>query len=214
MDTEIENRVKSCHACQENLNSPAKAPLHPREWPERAWSHVHIDYAGPFEGSMFLIVINAYSKWMDVVLIRHATSQTTIDKLRVIFATHGLPEMIVSDNGTPFTSAEFQEFVSRNAIRHVLTSPYHPASNGLAERAVQTFKSAMRKMSTGPIETRLAWFLFNQHLTPASTTGIAPAELLLGQRTCSLLDVVRPDLSKTVQQHQEVRDNVMMVTPR
>ena len=133
MDSEIENRVKACHACQENVNSPAKAPVHPWEWPERAWSRVHIDYAGPFEGRMFLIVIDAFSKWLEVAPVRHATSQSTIDKLRTIFATHGIPEMLVSDNGTPFTSAEFQEFVNRNAIQHVQTSPYHPASNGLAE---------------------------------------------------------------------------------
>ena len=97
----------------------------------------------------------------------------------------------------------FQEFVSRNGIRHVLTSPYHPASNGLAKRAVQTFKSAMRKMSTGQIETRITRFLIHQRLTPATTTGNAPAELLLGWSPRSLLDVVRPDLSETVQQHQE-----------
>ena len=151
MDAEIGNCEKSCHACQESLNSPAKAPVHPWEWPECAWSHVHIDYAGPFEGSMFLVVIDAYSKRMKVIPVCHATSQTTIDKLRILFATHGLPEMLASDNGTPFTSAEFQKVVSRNATRHVFTSPYHPASNELAERAVQTFMSAMKKMSTGPI---------------------------------------------------------------
>ena len=97
MDAEIENRVKRCHACQENLNSPAKAPVHPWEWPEHAWSRVHIDYAGPFEGSMFWIVTDAYSNWMEVISVRHATSQTTIDKLRILFATHGLPEMLVSE---------------------------------------------------------------------------------------------------------------------
>ena len=100
---------------------------------------MHVDYASPFEGSMFLIVVDAYSKWMEVVPIHHATSKTTIDKLRVIFVMHGLPEMLVSDTGTPFTSAEFQEFVTRNAIRHVLTSPYYPASNRLAERAHSDF---------------------------------------------------------------------------
>ena len=76
MDAKIENCVKSCHAFQENFNSPAKAPLHPWEWPERAWSRVHVDYAGLFEGSIFLIVIDAYSKWMDVVYTcssRHIT---------------------------------------------------------------------------------------------------------------------------------------------
>ena len=148
MDAEIENHEKNCHACQEILNPPAKAPLHPWEWAERAWSRVHVDYAGPFEGSMFLIVVDAYSKWMKVVPVRHATSQTTIDKLRVIFGMHGLPEILVSDNGMPITSAEFQEFVSRNATHHVLTLLYHPASNELAERAIQSFKSAMKKMAT------------------------------------------------------------------
>ena len=124
---------------------------------------------------------------------------------------HGNPEMLVSYNGTPFTSAEFQEFVNRNAIHHVQTSPYHPASNGLAEKAVQTFKSAMKKMSTGPIETRIARFLFNQHLTPATTTGNTPAELLLGQHPRSLLDAVRPDLSKTVRQRQTSQEDHVKV---
>ena len=73
---------------------------------------------------MFLIVVDSYSKWMEVVPVRRATSQTTIDKLRVIFCYTGLPEMLVSDNGTPFTSAEVQEFFSRNVIHHVLTSSY------------------------------------------------------------------------------------------
>ena len=65
-------------------------------------------------------------------------------KISVIFATHGLPEILVSGNGMPVTSAEFQESVSRNTIHHALTSLYHPASNELAVRAIQSFKSIMR----------------------------------------------------------------------
>ena len=129
---------------------------------------------------MFLIVIDAYSKWMEVVPVKSATSQATIDKLRSIFVTHGLPEMLVSDNGTAFASAEFQEFTSRNAIRHIFVSPYHPSSNGLAERAVQSFKSAWRKSSEGSTDTRIAKFLFHQRLTPHTSTGNSPAELLMG----------------------------------
>ena len=104
--------------------------------------NVPVDYASQFECSMFLIVVDAYCKWMEVVFVHHATSQTTIDKLEVIFNMHCLPKMLMSGNGTPFTSAEFQEYVNRNAIHHVLTSPYHPASNGLAERAVQLINYA------------------------------------------------------------------------
>ena len=120
---------------------------------------------------------------------------------------HGIPEMLVLDNGTPFTSGKCHEFVSRNSIHHAQTSPYRSASNGLPKRAVQTFKSAVKKMATGPIETRVARFLFNQHLTPPTTSGNAPAKLLLGQHLRSLLDVVRPDLSKSVRLRQESHDD-------
>ena len=104
MDSDIEQRVKNCQLCQQHLNAPAKAPLHPWEWPERAWSRVHVDYAGPMDGLMFLIVVDAYSKWMEVVPVKSATSQATIEKLRTIFVTHGLPEMLVSDNGSAFAT--------------------------------------------------------------------------------------------------------------
>ena len=110
IDKAIEERVKSCYLCQQGQKSPAKAPLHPWEWPNRPWSRLHVDYAGPFMGKMFLITVDAYSKWIEVQLVPSATSQNTIQKLRSIFATHGLPEVLVSDNGTAFTSTEFQEF--------------------------------------------------------------------------------------------------------
>ena len=188
MDSDIERRGRDCPSCQLNLNSPAKAPLHPWEWPEHAWSRVHVGYAGPYKGLMFLILVDAYSKRTAVVSVRHATSQSTIEKVRIIFATHGLPEMLVTDNGTVFTSTEF-ESLHHGMPFTVSLLPYHPASNGLAERAVQSFKSAMRKMSTDPVETRTAKFLFHQRLKPHTTTDNSPAELLLGRRPRSLLDV-------------------------
>ena len=65
---------------------------------------------------MFLIVVDAHSKWMEVELVPAATSAHTIQKLRAMFTTHGPPELLVSDNGTTFTSADFQEFLSRNGL--------------------------------------------------------------------------------------------------
>ena len=95
---------------------------------------------------MFLVIVDAYSTWLEVFPVNAATTTATIDKLRVKFATHGLPEIIVSDNGTCFVSHEFQKFMKLNGITHLTSAPYHPASNGLAERAVQTFKGSMKKM--------------------------------------------------------------------
>ncbi|VDH98120.1 Hypothetical predicted protein [Mytilus galloprovincialis] len=117
-----------------------------------------------------------------------------------MFAIHGLPESIVSDNGTPFASQEFQDFVQRNGIKHIRSSPYQPSTNGLAERAVQTFKEGMKKVTEGSIETRMAKFLFTYRLTPHATTAIAPAEMLMGRRPRSLLDLTYPNINSRVQQ--------------
>ncbi|KAL6480987.1 hypothetical protein MHYP_G00090670 [Metynnis hypsauchen] len=143
IDAEVEALVKACATCQENQNSPPVAPLHPWEVPDKPWRRIHIDYAGPWMGRMFLIIVDAYSKW-----------------------THILEQ--------------FQEFAEKNGIRHITTAPYHPSSNGLAERAVQTFKSLMKKMAGGSIETKMSRALFSYRITPQSTTGKSPAELLNG----------------------------------
>ncbi|KAK3717104.1 hypothetical protein QZH41_016138, partial [Actinostola sp. cb2023] len=96
----------------------------------------------PFMWKMSLLIIDAHSKWLDIHIVNSATTESTVEKLRMTFSTHGLPEMIVSDNGSVFTSEEFKIFNKRNGIKHVTSSPYHPAINGLVERAVQTFKQA------------------------------------------------------------------------
>ena len=83
----------------------------------------------------------------------NATSAIPIEHLHSIIATHGLPEVLVSDNGSVFTTTEFSEFVKHNGNRHVKSAPYHAASNGLAVRAVQTFKVFMKKSTAGSINT-------------------------------------------------------------
>lgn len=153
-------------------------------------------------GRMFLILVDAHSKWMEVKPVSSATSAVTIEQLRSIFATHGLPEMLVSDNGSVFTSEEFKAFTKNNGIRHVTSAPYHPASNGLAERAVQTFKESMKKFSDGSISTRVSRFLFAYRNTPHTTTGSSPAELLFSRRPRTRLDLIRPSVEAHVVKKQ------------
>eukprot|EP00731_Ephydatia_muelleri_P037838 Em0575g5a len=125
-----------------------------------------------------------------------------IQALRRVFSTHGLPQILVSDNGAAFSSSEFQTFVARNGFKHVRSAPYHPATNGLAERAVQTVKDALKKTS-GDIDTRLSRFLFQYRLTPHSSTGQSPAKLLLGRVPRSHLDFLFPDVADNVKQNQQ-----------
>ena len=113
--------------------------------------------------------------------MQSATSFNTIQQLRPLFSRFGIPDSLVSDNGTPFTSNEFEGFCKSNGIRHVRVAPYHPASNGLAERAVIIFKEGLKKQTTGTLQDRLAKILLRYRLTPHTTTGVSPSELLMGR---------------------------------
>ena len=177
-------------------------PLQSWKWPDQPWSQLHIDHAGPFMGNTFLLVIDAHSKWLEVVMIPSTSSHVTRQKLRGIFATYGLPETILSDNAAGFTSVDFQEFLTRNGICHITSAPYHPTTNGLVERAFQTFKEGMRKASEGDMETKVARFLFHYRNTPHTTTGVSPAELLLKRQPRSHLNIMRPNVSSRVQRKQ------------
>ena len=202
MDTDIETLVKTCTECQESRPSQPTTPLHPWEWPASPWSRLHIDFAGPYLGHIFLVLVDAHSKWMDVRLMHSIKAHSTIGQLRMIFATHGIPQKIVSDNGPTFTSQEFKTFMTQNGVLHITSAPYHPSTNGLAERAVQTFKQALKRIQGSSIQEKLSKFLFQYRITPHTTTGIAPAELFMGRRLRSRLDLLFPTVSQKVESKQ------------
>ncbi len=120
VDREIEETVSLCPACQAVQKTPPKVPLQPWSWPDSPWKRIHIYYFGPFWGQMFLIVVDAHSKWIEVHPTGNSSSAlTTIRNLRRLFSTYGIPEMIVSNNGTSFTGHEFKHFTKGNGIRHL-----------------------------------------------------------------------------------------------
>ena len=206
MDADIEKCVKLCSACAQHSKQPAKAPLHNWDWPIEPWKRIHIDFAGPFMNKMFLIAIDSHSKWLEVKLMNTITASDTIVELKEIFATHGLPDKIVSDNGPSFTAHEFKLFCTANGIEHITTSPYHPAGNGLAEKAVGIFKSAMIKMgSKFSLRERIKRFLSRYRTTPHITTGVAPCELLCGRKLKTHLDLLHPTVKQSVSQHQQAQ---------
>ena len=93
-----------------NKNNPIKAPIHPLEWTNKPWVRLHLDYASPYHNKTFLIIVDSFSKWIDIIPTLSATSDETIEKLQTVFANFGLPEQIVTDNGSAFTSKEFKIF--------------------------------------------------------------------------------------------------------
>ncbi len=204
MDADIETMARSCSECQVVANEPRQAPLHPWEFPTGPWQRLHVDFAGPFLNRMWLIAVDAYSKWPVVKPMGQTTATATIEALRLTFAAHGLPMQIVSDNGPQFTSGEYGDFCKGNGIQRILVSPYHPRSNGEAERFVQTFKKGMVKCTNQQgWKKSLAQFLLRYRATPHPTTGVSPSELLCGRVLRTRLDLLRPDVRRTAVKSQE-----------
>ena len=118
LDKELEECAQRCNACQAVKNAPAVAPLHPWLWPAKPWQRVTVDLhvAGPFMGKTFLVIVNAYSKWPEVVPMTSTDTSKTISELRMIFAVHGLPEQLVTDKGLQFVSNDFVTFAKMNGF--------------------------------------------------------------------------------------------------
>ncbi len=135
---------------------------------------------------MFLVVVDAHLKWIEAVPTNQScTSITTIIKLYL--------------RGAAFTSAEFEDFMTKNGIRHLTTAPYHATSNGLAERAVQTVKQGLLKQTQGDLMAKLSRFLFNYRVTRRETTEVSPAELMFGGRLQAKLDLLQRKIEGRVQ---------------
>ena len=140
------------------------------------------------------LVIDAHSKWPEIVEMKSTTVDDTIVVRRCIFASFGLPDQLVSNNGPQFTAREFANFVNANGIPHIRTAPYYPASNGTIERFVQTFKQAMKAGEGNGLsfQHQLHNFLMSHRSTPHTTTGKSPASLFLGRPLRTRFDLLCP----------------------
>ncbi|EYC19105.1 hypothetical protein Y032_0025g1176 [Ancylostoma ceylanicum] len=194
MEKDIEKVVETCDTCAVYGNNPPKTPLHPWEVPSKPWQRLHMDFCEA-NGLMWLVVVDAKSKWPEVKPMKSTATAKTIEVLREIFSVHGLPEEIVADNGPQFASREFKEYCQCRNIELTLTPPYHPNSNGEAERFVQTFKNGLykavregRKMLESARD-----LLFEYRVTPHPAIGMAPAEMLMGRTLRTTLDILKTE---------------------
>ncbi|GAA47926.1 hypothetical protein CLF_100974 [Clonorchis sinensis] len=195
MDKQLEELVRMCSKCQLSAKSPRKTELCSWPVPETPWSRLHVDFAGPINGQQYLILVDAYSKWPEVFNMDHITACATISKLKHVFSRFGVPNIIVSDNGSAFTSAKFSDFCQENSIQHVRSPPFHPQSNGQVERFVDTFKRALLKLKgEGTTPEIIETFLLSYRATPNVNAphGKSPAEVLMNRKIRLPVDVIRP----------------------
>ena len=204
LDADIEDYVKGCHACINTYQVPKTTPLLLWLWATRPWQRVHVDFL-EIKGQQFFLLVDSYSKWLEVVPMDSTTAQATISVLNTIFSRYGFPDKIVSDNGPQFIAEDFKRFLSKNGIKQKLCPPYHPASNGLAEKHVQTFKRMyVRSTVSGNTIDKVSDLLFRYRNIPHSTTGKTPAELFLKRVPKTRLSFLKPSLQESVENRQEV----------
>ncbi|KAK9701293.1 Integrase zinc binding domain [Popillia japonica] len=144
IDNDIEGYTKRCEPCQLNQKASVPVPYTPWSKTNKNWKRVHIDFFH-YMSNTFLIIVDSHSKFLDIHLMNGTNAKNTIGKLRSTFSYFGLPEELVSDNGPPFNGEEYKKFCKSNGITHRFSPPLHPCSNGLAERAVGTVKSTLKK---------------------------------------------------------------------
>ncbi|XP_058980999.1 uncharacterized protein K02A2.6-like [Musca domestica] len=207
LDKDIEKAVADCYECQIGRPDVKKEPVHCWLPPKKVFERVHVDYAGPFLGKYFFVLVDAFSKWPEVRIVRDITTETTIEVCRSIFAQFGIPNILVSDHGTQFKSAKFQEFLKQNGIMHKLGAPYHPATNGQAERFIQTFKTKLKAMPRKEeLQRKIDQILLAYRRAIHPVTNKSPAMTMFGRQIQSRLDLLLPN--------NEVRDPERQKTTR
>ena len=182
LSRQLEETVKSCPECLKH--SPLRPePLVPSKLPHLPWQKVGTDLF-EWNKSDYLLMVDYYSRWIEVSKLKGTTTQEVIKHTSSIFARHGIPEIVVSDNGPQFSAELYATFAKDYGFEHVTSSPYYPQGNGEAERAVKTIKGLLRK-SGDPYLSLLAY-----RSTPLEN-GYSPAQLLMSRNLRTTLPTTR-----------------------
>ena len=180
INSDIDKYTKECSSCQEHRRSQTREPLIQHEVPSRPWQVLGTDLFH-FNGENHLIVADYYSKFFVVRKVpTPCTSTAVVNLLAELFAEHGIPEKVVSDNGPQYDCEKFRTFSHTWGFNHTTSSPRYPQSNGFIERTIQTVKNTLKKAKADGKDLNMA--LLCVRATPLDTDIPSPAELLYGRK--------------------------------
>ena len=208
MDRDAERRCAECYGCQMVTKNVPPPPLKSTPLPNQPWEEVAVDLMGPLpSGEHLLVLVDYYSRWMEVDVIRTTSSKTIIHCLDAQFARHGLPKGLRTDNGSNLVSKEVEDYLNEMGIEHRYTTPLWPRANGEVERQNRSLLKSMRAAHAEGKNWReeLNRFFLAHRSTPHSTTGKSPAELLFRRKLTSKM----PELVNVEEEEVEVSDQAV-----
>ena len=195
---DIQDRVATCGHCLEKRPSQAREPMLPSLLPDRPFQKVGVDLC-EFRGLQYLVIVDYYSRYIDLAHLPKITSSTVVNKVKNSFTHHGIPETVIADNVTQFTSAEFKTFSVDWSFQHVTSSLHYPQSNGEAERAVKTAKELLK-------QDYIFLALLTYRSTPIPDLGASPAELAFGRRLRTTLPSLLGTLTPRTVNQETLRE--------
>lgn len=198
MATELQEYISKCDVYLAHHTGQAKEPLLQHEVVARPWSKVAADLC-ELDNRTLLVISDYYSNYIEVAHLNTAMSRKVIKEMKAVFAGYGIPDILVTDNGPQFASAEFAVFAWM--FKHTTSSPYHPQSNGKAENAVKTVKRLFTKSKESGQSEFLA--LLDGRNSLSEGIGLSPAQHLLGRRCKTLLPVAGTHLQPRYSTEQE-----------
>ena len=178
MNDQIEKMVKRCTECLRHKPSKKKEELQPHPVPTQPWQKIGSDLF-ELQRKNFIVITDYYSSWPEVYELKHANSKHVITVMKDVFARHGVPTELISDNGSQYKSGLFKKFAKDWDFRHTTSSPRYPQSNGLAESSVKTVKKMMKKCMASGKDIQQG--LLTIRNTPLAC-GASPAELLMNRQ--------------------------------
>ena len=203
---QIADRTAKCATCQRFARKQQKEPLKPQEIPSRPWQNTASDLFF-FHCQDYLLIVDAYSGFFEVEMLEDTTSSTVIAHLKKIFARHGIPENLLSDNGPQYSSRKFKDFADGWGFNHKTSSPRYPRSNGLAERTVQTVKNLLKKAKDNGKDPYLVLLAYRD--TPRGDGLQSPAQLLFGRKLRTQLPTTAAVLKPHTPNERQVQDKLV-----
>ena len=205
MNAMIDQTIGHCYDCQVTTRNHREEPIKPSVIPENPWEQITIDFGGPHpDGHYNLVAVDRRTRYPEVEVVSSTAFKPTKERLKKMFAHHGVPRRVYSDNGPPFNSKEFSDFAEEEGFQHHRITPLHPRANGQVERFMQvlnkTEQIAHLQGKTG-LDRSIAVqdMLMAYRDTPHPATGVTPYQAMTNRPVRTKLDYTMPGKERSKQ---------------